>query len=83
MTALMRRLETRGLLRRESDPGDERVWKVRISGKGRQMLRRVEGTYYRKIDRIMQVHSEKDLERLSEQLCRTQEAVSREAVHEA
>lgn len=83
MTGLMRRLEARGLLRREPDPRDERVWKVRISGKGRETLRRVEGAYYRKIDRIMQVHSEKDLDRLSEQLRRTQEAISREAAHEA
>ena len=79
-TELVRRLAARGWIEREDDPADERAWRVRITEAGRGILRRVEAAYYRQIDRIMQVHSEKELSRFSAQLERTQEVISRLAM---
>ena len=80
MTGLMRRLEAQGLLAREADPDDERAWRVKISEKGRRLLRQVEPVYYREIDRIMGVHSEQELKKLFRQLERTQEEVAKQAI---
>ncbi len=80
MTGLMRRMEARRLLVREADPDDERAWRVRVTEKGRKLLQRVESIYYRRIDRIMAVHSKLDLERFARGLSKTQEALAREAL---
>jgi DNA-binding MarR family transcriptional regulator len=77
MTGLVRRLEARGLIARDVDPADERVWIVRLTARGKRLLDRVEPEYYRRIDGVMGVHSEAELRRFSVQLERTREALTR------
>ena len=80
MTGLVRRLEARDLIARDPDPEDERAWLVRISPTGRKLLQRVEPVYYRKIDHIMSVQSERGLRRFFHQLERTQKVIAQETM---
>ena len=75
MTGLVRRMESRGLIARHVVPRDERMWLVRISRKGLELLERVESSYYQKVEQVMEIHSNAELERLSSQMERTEEAV--------
>ena len=79
MTGLVRRLEAHGFIVRDPNPNDERAWLVRLTGRGRRVLQDVEPVYYRKIDGIMSVQSERELKRFFNQLERTQRALGQES----
>ena len=78
MTALVRKLSGRKLIARDTDPHDTRVWLVSITEKGKQLLREVEQSYFRVVDRVMGIHSSKELAQLLRQLQQTQEALEDE-----
>ncbi len=75
MTGIVRRMEAIGLVTREVDAEDERVWIVNMTTQGRRTLQQIESAYYRDAERIMGARSETELKRLSLQLEQTQAAV--------
>lgn len=75
MTGLVRRLEASGLVVREPDPDDERVWQVSLTFAGRKLLGQVEPDYYAKVEQLLAVHTRKDLQSFLGLLESTREAV--------
>jgi DNA-binding MarR family transcriptional regulator len=52
LTGLIDRMETSGLVRRLSAPGDRRINLVEMTGKGRELLEKVQQPYFERIDEI-------------------------------
>ena len=79
MSGLVRRMEKRKLLERDNTPGDERAWLVTLSSEGKGLLQKIEPPYYKKVGRVMGVHTAVESQVLSNLLGRTQEAVHKHA----
>jgi MarR family 2-MHQ and catechol resistance regulon transcriptional repressor len=53
ITGLVDRMEVQGLVRREDDPGDRRVYRVALTVEGRETARRGEELYLGRIHAVM------------------------------
>ena len=76
MSGLLRRMQRERLLRRSPHPHDERARLVTISPKGRRLLTVVEPAYYRTVQRLMGVYSQRQLERIPALLKKTQRGLA-------
>jgi MarR family 2-MHQ and catechol resistance regulon transcriptional repressor len=70
VTGLVGRLRRLGLCRVEPDPGDGRVKRVRLTPRGRDLLDRIEGPYFREIRRLTGGLGASGLKRVSDTLDR-------------
>ncbi len=52
ITSIIDKLEKRGLVRRFPDTSDRRLFRVRLTDKGRALIKEVEKTYFPEVDRI-------------------------------
>ena len=80
MTALVRRLESSGWIERTPNPADDRAWVVQITRSGRQLVKKIEPSYYAKVDRVLGGQSDAELKRFTQQLERTCAALNTEGV---
>ena len=60
MTGLAKRMEKAGFLERKSDPADERVTVLEITGKGRATLAAIEESHDMLVEKIFEGFSEKE-----------------------
>ena len=77
MTALVRKLEGNGLIRRGPHESDERAWWVTLTPAGRRLLKRVEPEYHRIVEELMAVHSGPELRRFAAAIDRTHRSLQR------
>jgi len=68
ITGLVRRMLRRGLCRVESEPGDARVKRVRITPAGMRLVDRIEPAYFREIERVTGTMAAGELRKLAELL---------------
>ena len=61
-SVLVRRLEANELISREVDSNDERARVVRITAKGRRLLKRIEPSYSSKVHQLMEGLSYRELQ---------------------
>lgn len=75
ITSLVRRTKRLDLCRVDADPRDARIKVVRITPKGRTLLGRLEGPYFREIQRITASFPPSALTALASRLDRLQELI--------
>jgi DNA-binding MarR family transcriptional regulator len=64
--ALFKRMEIKGLLQREADPGNRRSTRVRLTGKGREVYRKA--AHPSVFDAVVGTLSEQDRHRLKDNI---------------
>jgi DNA-binding MarR family transcriptional regulator len=77
MSALVRRMAARGLVRREDDPADTRAWRVTLAPPGRAALRVAEPAFARALRELMGACGRREAGRFRELLRRAEAAARR------
>jgi DNA-binding MarR family transcriptional regulator len=65
LTGLVDRLEQRSLVKRRSEPGDRRAWRVVLTIKGKKLLAEVLPEYYRLAEQVWGTISAGEAERIA------------------
>lgn len=76
-TALLKKLETRGLIRRTADSGDSRIKRLSLTRKGSALVQRSFAIQTRVIKAMAGVMSDDELERTAEIMGRVGKAIDR------
>ena len=77
MSALVRRMLARGLIRRADDPADTRAWRVTLAPQGRDLLRVAGPGYGRALESLMGGCSPRDARRFADMLRQAEGAAKR------
>ncbi len=72
LTGVAGRMEAAGLIRRDDDPGDKRVYRLRLTTAGRKALAEMEGPYWEEVMSIMRQFSTEEAAELTDLMRRMQ-----------
>jgi DNA-binding MarR family transcriptional regulator len=73
ITGLVDRLEERALVRRRSEPGDRRAWRVSLTKKGERLVAEIQPEYYRLAEEAWGTIPPAEAERIASDLAKLSE----------